>query len=145
MNDSIFDYWSRSEAAENFGISVPTLKKQEEAATEAGYGLSDNFVRKSNTKFWHKDEWNRIQSARLQKYIDEAVKLGLVVTMKTHDELIDAARQSGYDNGYDKGVESVVVHGEIPIDSTHELNELEDVEATGYVVGGFQPLSSLGL
>lgn len=148
MNDSIFDYWSRREAADHFGLSITALKKQEEAAAEAGIGLSENFVQKSNTRFWHKDEWNRIRSAKLQKYIDEAIELGLVVTTARADEDLIAEYDRGYRCGYDNGHKAATdkFTAEIPVvDNTHELNELEDVNTTGYIAGGFQPLSALGL
>lgn len=143
MNNSIFDYWSRSEAAEHFGISVPALKKRELAAEEAGNGLSNDFVRKSNTKFWHKDEWTRIQSAHIQKYIDEAVELGLVVSMETYSTQVTAERDRAYAEGFAAGAAKVA--DELPPSNPHELNELEDIQATGYTAGGFQPLSALGL
>ncbi|SRR5690348_17106461 len=144
MNGNIEDYWSRGMAAENFGISTQSLKKHEAVAAANGYGLSDDFYQIGNTKLWHRDEWNKLQAARLRKYIDEAVMLGLVVPTDQVEHDMTEEYRRGYDNGFQAGVESLAA--EIPVvDNTHELNELEDVNATGYVVGGFQPLSSVGL
>lgn len=138
MNDSINNYWSRSEAAQEFGISVPTLKKHEVIAEANDYGLSENFVQKGNIKLWHKDEWYKIQSGRLQKYIDEAIALGLVVTSASADEESIAQYKRGYDNGFKAGVDSVA--SELPVDPDSEV-----AETLGYTSGGFAPLSALGL
>lgn len=138
MNDSINNYWSRSEAAQEFGISVPTLKKHEVIAEANGYGLGENFVQKGNIKLWHKDEWYKIQSGRLQKYIDEAVMLGLVVPIKQSNDELVAEYQRGYDTGFKAGVDSVA--SELPVDPDSEV-----AETLGYTSGGFAPLSALGL
>lgn len=138
MNDSINNYWSRSEAAQEFGISVPTLKKHEVIADENGYGLSENFVQKGNIKLWHKDEWYKIQSGRLQKYIDEAVSLGLVVTTGEHNRLKLEFGDGRYNAGFSDGVDSVAK--ELPVDPDSEV-----AETLGYTSGGFAPLSALGL
>lgn len=143
----ISDYLSRSEFAAELGITSQTLKKREESAEGTEFALPEP-VKKGAMKLYHRRDWEKMNGGRLAPYIEEAVKLGLVVAIEEHENLLAEDRRIAYDQGFRDGVNSVA--SGLPEDGSEDLELLEHQEAsdalpTGLTHGGFQPLSTLGL
>ncbi len=142
MSD-IDSYLTRNEYATEIGINPQTLKKREEAAEGTEFALPEP-IKKGAMKLYHRDAWARMYASRLEPFIEEAVRMGLVVGIGKYNADILASGSDAYDRGFKDGVESVAA--ELPdVPDSEGGDYYNNTTGPGYenlTRGGFQPLSS---